>query len=69
MSTGKRLGLVRLLVVRVRRLSIMRRGIRRHGGRERRCRAAWGSAASLSTHHPDACLQLLNALMDVSPTS
>ena len=47
----------------------MRRGIRRHGGRERRCRAAGGSAASLITHHPDACLQLLNALMDVGPTS
>ena len=27
------------------------------------------SAASLITHYPDACLQLLNALMDVSPTS
>ena len=47
----------------------MRRSIRRHGGRERRCRAAGGSTASLIAHHPDACLQLLNALMDVSPTS
>ena len=47
----------------------MRRSIRRHGGRERCCRAAGGSAVSLIAHHPDACLQLLNTLMDVSPTS
>ena len=67
--TGERLGLVRLQAVQVRRVSITRRSFRRHGGRERRCRAAGSSAASLITHHPEACLQLLSALMDISPTS